>query len=226
MSESWREIVIQKIWDQWVSIGGSGAAKPRPNQEPVDPEALVLVTTSLGMEEPRLAEMCFDWLSKNGKLISVQRLKNIQRPTHLGDEGWLRELAELMIERKFVSWKSIANSVSDPLTVKESRQFSVRSMSQKPLSISAESFIFKLRNFFGMTARAEVFHWLLTHESGHASAIARDTFWLPKTVQNILNEWENAGICRYFICGAETLFQANVQDIDLEDEAEKRRFVK
>lgn len=96
MSESWREIVIQKIWGQWVSIGGSGAGKPRPYQEPVDPEALVLVTTSLGMEEPRLAEMCFDWLS--------------------------------------------------------------------------------------------------THESGHASAIARDTFWLPKTVQNILNEWENAGI--------------------------------
>lgn len=46
----------------------------------------------------------------------------------------------------------------------------------------------------------------------------------------IFRDWKTemkAGrLCHYFICGAETLFQANVQDVDLEDEAEKRRFVK
>jgi hypothetical protein len=60
----------------------------------------------------------------------------------------------------------------------------------------AASLLFSLRALSGVNARAEIVPWQLTHELGHPAAIARDTVYVSKSVQYILNEMENAGHLR------------------------------
>lgn len=60
----------------------------------IDPEALVLATTVLGREDPRLFEEVLDWLAQFGTLLNLQRLKNLQSSTALGDPTVLGAMAE------------------------------------------------------------------------------------------------------------------------------------
>jgi len=69
-----------------------------------------------------------------------------------------------------------------------------RGMSQPPDPARAEAFLLRMRLVFGVSARAEVITWLLTHEGGHAAGIARETGWFSKSVQAILNGLEQAGM--------------------------------
>jgi hypothetical protein len=66
-------------------------------------------------------------------------------------------------------------------------------MSQPPDARARENLLLTLRAFLGVNARAEIFAWLLTHDSGHPAAIARATGYFSKSVQQILNEMEESG---------------------------------
>jgi hypothetical protein len=60
---------------------------------------------------------------------------------------------------------------------------------------------------FGVSARAEVMAWLLTHESGHPAAIAKDTGYFSKSIQVALNEMEQSGHVRSERGGREKKFR-------------------
>jgi hypothetical protein len=57
-----------------------------------------------------------------------------------------------------------------------------------------------------VNARAEIMAWLLTHESGHPAAIARDTGYFSKSIQHTLNEMEDSGHIRSRRHGREKIF--------------------
>jgi len=81
-----------------------------------------------------------------------------------------------------------------------------RHTSRSPDPRQAANLLLTLRAFFGVNARAEIFAWLLTHESGHPAAIARDTGYFSKTVQHTLNEMEDSGQIRSRKEGREKIF--------------------
>jgi len=193
LTEKLRESLIQLVWDQWVSIGAGGNARKAPVPFAVDPEALLLVSTQFFGWEPRLANVCFDWLSLNGNLLHLQRMKNIQRSFAIAEGDELQRVVDFMIENGCLNWKSLIEE--NRAMVREAPSPTIRNQSAAPDFREASCLIFRLRNFFGMSARAEAFFWMLTHESGHAAAVARETNWLPKTVQLILRDWSDAGIC-------------------------------
>ncbi|MBP6782925.1 MAG: hypothetical protein KA152_04005 [Verrucomicrobiales bacterium] len=73
--------------------------------------------------------------------------------------------------------------------------FELRGQSRRPDPGESEAFLFKMRSFFGINARAGIFTWLLLAErSGHPAAIARETGWGAKTVQVVLNEMSESGL--------------------------------
>ncbi len=100
-----------------------------------------------------------------------------------------------MIENGFPNWKSLIEE--NRVVVREAPNPTIRNQSASPDFREASCLIFRLRNFFGMSARAEAFFWMLTHEFGHAAAVARETCWLPKTVQLIFRDWSDAGVCTF-----------------------------
>ncbi|MCB1090690.1 MAG: hypothetical protein KDL87_04120 [Verrucomicrobiae bacterium] len=197
LSADLREALTQFLWDQWVSIGVAGSATQGDIPFMVDPEVLFLATTAFAGDETRLLGEIADWLKLNGKSISIQRLKNFHRDLPVGDWEMVFDFAETMVASGHPSWKSLLNLRDSRVSaVREatSGTWTTRGMSQRSDPHQVSNFMFRMRSFFGMNARAEVFAWLLTHDSGHPAGIARETGWFSKTVQVILNELEQSGL--------------------------------
>ncbi|MEM9281751.1 MAG: hypothetical protein AAGA96_07995 [Verrucomicrobiota bacterium] len=203
LSGRFREALTEFIWNQWVSIGVAGSVK-KGSKIPfaIDPEALLLATTRFGMTEPRLAGEVLDWLTLNGKAIRLQRIKNLQVEYHLGNVRVMKSIAEILEGSGQKNWHAL-KGMRGSEDERDSRggrrmidlsEIGMRGMSQKPDPYSESAFLFRMRSFFGMNARAEIFTWLLTHEGGHAAAIARETGWFSKTVQVTLNELAQSGL--------------------------------
>ncbi len=70
----------------------------------------------------------------------------------------------------------------------------------------------KLRALFGVQARCEILHWLLTHDSGHSAEIARATYYFPRTVELTLREIEASGLVKSSRRGRSVAYRLNAPD--------------
>lgn len=214
------------LWRQWSALGVAGYAGSEDSWI-VDPEALLLFSTTVARQDARLFDEIFDWLQVNGKWISLQRIGRM-RKEGLGDATILAAIAEhLAKDSVHHKWKTLLKVdpvVESPRVLfsdlpnigKSDEIFSrwgwlrpvpdLREMSQSPRPDTAATFLFKLRSLFGRQARAEVFAWLLTHKSGHPAEIARQTGYFRRTVQLVLNELAESGHVRAFRVGREKNF--------------------
>ena len=181
------------LWDQWVALGLAGHATGAPVPFVIDPEALLLATLRFSMDEARFCGEVLDWLTRNGTLLSVQRMKNLDLSMRVAPPESAWALAAFMNKTGYRNWKTLGARVS-PVAKLEFSESTGRGMSQAPDSSRPEAFLLRMRMLFGVNARAEVITWLLTHTDGHAARIARETGWFSKSVQAILNDLEQAGM--------------------------------
>jgi hypothetical protein len=199
----------------------------------IDPEALLLATTRFGRYDSRLMDEVVDWLSSNGKRINLLRLRRIHEEWPLADLRVLDAIGGLLAKqsamRKWAALSAPAPAGSEPeplFTQADGRPLPVlqepdphflrhgllrdpielRGMSQPPDPSRATNLLCCLRALFGVNARAEIIAWLLTHESGHPAAIARDSGYFSKSVQHTLNEMEDSGHIRSRRDGREKIF--------------------
>jgi hypothetical protein len=195
------EALVQFLWDQWVSIGVAGGTRACPVPFVVDPEALVLATSRFAKEDPRLFGEALDWMAVNGRLLSAQRLKSMcQRSTF----GEIRVLAAMDGHLKAHASGSgakllgFASALESRASLDEwfgGSAFAPRGHSRRPDPVEREAFLFRMRSFFGINARAEIFSWLLLEgRPGHPAVIGRETDWGAKTVQVVLNEMAESGL--------------------------------
>src|SRR5580700_5089202 len=221
--------LLDLLWQQWAALGVSSATKPDA-QWCVDPEALVLITTTQGRIDPRLFNEMLDWLWVHGESVNVQRLKNIQKTVSLGDRRVVGAIAAWLSQRSTLSkWKplaAISESVAktepffiskngapqpsfgqaDPIFLKHGFHrgpIKRRELSQAPNPLLPATLLWKLRALFGVQARAEILLWLLTPESGHVADIARGTFYFPRTVDITLKEMAASGMVKFARAGRE-----------------------
>ena len=57
-------ILLRWLWQKWCTLGVFGNVEPEKGQI-IDPEALILLTCSVGRCDPRLFDEMMDWLSIN-----------------------------------------------------------------------------------------------------------------------------------------------------------------
>ena len=76
--DEFQELLLDFLWRQWSALGVAGHAK---HSDPwiIDPEALLLITCTLGRHDPRLFDEMLDWVKTNGTFINTLRLKRILR---------------------------------------------------------------------------------------------------------------------------------------------------
>lgn len=201
LKRSLSESLVQFLWDQWVSIGLAGAGRSRPVPHVVDPEALLLATSRFGLEDARLFGEALDWLAINGRLICGQKLKSMHLRSGLGESRALWAMGRHLAERGVggpLKLLAVASGPASPPDFSEwfgDSAFDLRGQSFRPDPAAPEAFLFKMRSFFGINARAEVFAWLLLEgRAGHPAWIARETGWGAKTVQVVLNEMAESGL--------------------------------
>ncbi len=205
------------LWRQWCSLGVAGHAAPAAEGLAIDPEALLLATTSLGRNEPRLFDEALDWLSKFGTLLNLQRLKNLQKSTGLGDEAVLSAVAGFLArhagqprwaaltggkvptgasEPLFFGTGRVPAKLCDPVFLAcglERGSVVLRGMSRPPNPSVAPNIVLLLRALAGVSARVEVILCLAGGGAANASEIARLTGYAPRTLQALLQEMTLSG---------------------------------
>jgi len=220
------------LWHQWSTLGVAG--QPGGNDDRlIDPEALLLATTRFGRYDSRLLDEVIEWLNSNGKRINLQRLRRLNKEWPVADQRVLAAISGVLAKQATMrKWKVLSKPL--PAEVKPELLFvnydgsalpvlhkpdpdflhsgllreplEGRGMSQPPDPGRAANLLFCLRALFGVNARAEIMAWLLSHESGHPAAIARDTGYFSKSVQHTLNEMEDSGHLRSRRVGREKIF--------------------
>ena len=209
--EHLQERILDFLWRQWSALGVAGQSQPA-DYWMLDPEALLLATTSLG-REPRLFDEVLDWVNTNGQFINLQRLQNLGH--RFGDPTVLRAMAEHLARRSVhAKWKTL---LREKTKAAESRPLfpgvpvigspdelfarhgwlrgpvNFRQLSQPADPHRPTNFLLKLRALFGMQARAEVMAYLLGEESGHPGEMAERLAYFPRTLQTTLNDLSRSG---------------------------------
>jgi len=213
---------LDLLWRQWTLLGVPGHAPETAPSLPriIDPEALLLFTTELGRYDARLLDEVTNWLRQYARLINVQRLKTLHHTHHLGDTAALSALAATLLQNaRMAKWKTLASLAEPPpepraLFLREdggdlpahgpidpvyaayglTRGLQpVRSDARPPQIDHPGVLLIKLRALFGVSARAEIIAALLTEESAHPAALAHRIGYLPRTVQDNLNEMALSG---------------------------------
>ncbi|MEA3506815.1 MAG: helix-turn-helix domain-containing protein [Elusimicrobiota bacterium] len=218
--EYYKSKINELLWSQWASLGVSGYGES-PAGRPLDPEALLLFTAKMARYDARLFDEVMDWVNLNSYAVNVQRLKSITRKKKFGGEGPLGAAADYLNKKhgirklKGISKQKKESGEKEDLFYfngeKEINHFGkaepvfdshgyrrgkveLRGNSGNiPLSSEA-GLLCRIRYLFGVNARCEIILYLLTHESGHPSGIAGETYYSQKAVQDTLVEMAKSGI--------------------------------
>ncbi|MBX3740206.1 MAG: hypothetical protein KF712_04400 [Akkermansiaceae bacterium] len=112
---------LDLLWRQWSSLGVPGN-RVYAGDAMLDPEGLLLVTTSLGRHDSRLLDMALDWLHAEGTRINVQRLKGLRAAIPMpGTAGGAMEdgrvlaaLAEVLAEKAVMrKWRGLDGTAGE-----------------------------------------------------------------------------------------------------------------
>lgn len=220
------------LWHQWSTLGVAGQ-RGIEDDRLIDPEALLLATMRFGRYDSRLLDEVIDWLNVNGTRINLQRLRRLHDQWPLADQRVMSSISTILskhsIMRKWaaISSPNLAQLAPEPLFIYSNGSpipilhqpdpdfhrhgllrdpVEFRRMSQSPDPRRAANLLCCLRALFGVNARAEIIAWLLTHQSGHPAAIARETGYFSKSIQHTLNEMEHSGHIHTRRDGREKIF--------------------
>src|ERR1700728_1735772 len=104
----YQTLLLDFLWRQWSAIGVAGHARTEDNCI-IDPEALLLLTCTVGRHDARLFDEMLDWLQVNGWLINVMRLKRILRTEKFAGAPVLAAVAGLLAKGAEVpKWRQLA----------------------------------------------------------------------------------------------------------------------
>jgi hypothetical protein len=221
--------LLDFLWRQWSALGVAGQTTPEA-QRIIDPEALLLLTCTVGRHDPRLFDEMLDWLQANGWLINVMRLKRILRTEQFRGQRVLGAVAGLLARgAETPKWKQLADSVEEghgkerlfygedgqpiPVIGEPEPTFAHYGLERGPLRLRGYSREFRptgpataalqLRALLGITVRCEIVLYLLTHESAHPSRIAREAYYFERAVQGTLVDMSHSGVIQVRTTGRE-----------------------
>lgn len=215
--------MLRFLWRQWSALGVLGEAKPEDNWI-VDPEPLLIFTLDMARHEPRLFDEVMGWLVKNGKWILIQKLRGIMRQEDFKDcqlvgavSAWLSSQGQ---ERK---WQNLAEFCQKKVSPSQEDLFIYRKgelylsqqdegdqsfaqfgfyrsslgpsrKSREVIPTARSNLRFMLRALFGVGSRAECILYLLTHDGGHPSDVAKAIGLSIKGIQDALIELSKSGL--------------------------------
>ncbi len=76
LKERTQQAFLEFAWRQWAQMGVSANAVGF-DRWAIDPEAMVLFTVAVARYDPRLFDEILDWIARNRRLLTMQRLRNL-----------------------------------------------------------------------------------------------------------------------------------------------------
>jgi hypothetical protein len=216
----YQNLLVNFLWRQWSALGVAGQSGGE-DVWIIDPEALLLLTCTLGRCEPRLFDEVLDWLQENGRFINVNRLKRLLARENFAGERVLAAVASVLAKgTEATKWKLLADSVEplppeaafflaadggpQPMAGEAEPQFARYGFKRGPLRLRGYSQPFRatkpanlalqLRALLGINVRCEIVLYLLTHEAAHPAEIARETGFFVRAIQGTLVDMSQSGV--------------------------------
>ena len=178
------EQLVGFAWAAWAELGVSGWKGPRA-ERCIDPEALMLLTGSLGDADARLRDESLDWCATYRDLLSRSRLSHLHKiwPEAKSWQAYSAASSKVTGE----SWPGAGSA--------RRRELSGRSrllLQDRPALVGL-----RIRAAFGATARSEVVRALLLDDPGKgvgAAEIAEEAGCTKRNAASALTGLGRAGL--------------------------------
>jgi hypothetical protein len=215
--------IVRILWSQWAAVGLYVAAEPC-REAVIDPEALLVATCAFGRMDARMFDEALDWTIANHGLLKPWRLRRISRsfgPAVQRILGALLEYAavdtgkELFPGVRQEMREALDKVEAETLFWREKGRFEegrkprdevfaqwklwrgtprVRRHSARPETGNPANLMFRLRDYYGAGARADVMTYLLTEKGGSSHGIAMKIKYQHGQVYKVLEDLVGAGI--------------------------------
>jgi len=216
------ESLLDLLWKQWSALGVSGYGEAR-NHYVADPEALLLLSCSIARYDQRLFDEILDWLDKNERFISIQRLRMILCKEQFSAGNILGAVAAHMAKKNLTpKWRRLAdaqkhsqgknachnlfflkNGSPMPCSKDNDKIFMEYGYIRNPVenrgrslafrNKSPETLLLQMRSLFGIGARTETLLYLFLNGKGSISRISADTYYSWRSIQDVLFEMGHSG---------------------------------
>lgn len=145
---------LDLAWSLWTELGVRGTIR-RHMDRAVDLEPLILHTSWLGTHDRRLWAEAVDWCVTNSSLVSAIRLKRFLRVASPRVADAFAPFAATVKKHVHVTWPSEGSASPIELSGKSA-----------PVPLDRPAAVqLRLRALFGVSARSEVLHWMLSEPS-------------------------------------------------------------
>ena len=214
LSTKWNKNINEFLWNEWSSIGVPGNVRENSNTI-VDVEALFVFSLHQARFDVRLFDEIFDWVIKNDRWLSFQRIKTYARQ-YEGDE--IKRILQAFSRSVYsatgnIRWKMFLNLADTndnipcpfflntdtselPIPGSYDENFkssgwlrshiNIRNKSSDIPFESEKNLLFKLRTLFGITPRSEILAYLICKERVSASEIINSTGYSKPSVYDTL----------------------------------------
>jgi len=214
-----RERVLDLVWRQWIAIGVPGYTRSEETRV-VDPEALLVLTLTVGLHDARLYDEVVAWLQRNGDLINVQRLRGLLPQSPPEATAAMSAVAEILGDKSTSApkWKQLAALPGLDVATSLFYQLDGRPMPRPPVCDDvfqlrgllrpplpgatasgpfprdgAPALLLRLRALLGVSLRCEILCLLGGNDELHPSRMATLIGTAPRTMQKLLNEMARSG---------------------------------
>ncbi|MGI6393920.1 MAG: hypothetical protein ACOX2F_04195 [bacterium] len=213
---NFNETLLELLWSHWSALGVTGYGG-KINQM-LDPEALIVMTASVGRNDSRLFDAMIEWMMENERIINVSRMQTLMKKESFQCENVIAAVAGIVSEKgNRTKWKKLSSikNISEvrPLFNGESGSFYGKAIDPvfrkygferpefrrrdivTPFSVkNPATLLLRLRAFFGVNVRSEIIAYLLNSPSGVARDIALSNYYNLRTVQDALSEMTASGV--------------------------------
>jgi hypothetical protein len=213
--------ILDITWNQWTTLGVLGRGKSWAGSV-IDPEALLIFSSSVARYDARLFDAILEWLRINGRFINVARINRIMRNEKFVGKSVLQSMVAATTTSEHESkWKRLTHGATqkklepemlfyhkdgNPLPVIREKDslfnkygflrdsFQERGVAQTFRPEQTGNLLLRLRAFFGVNARCEILLYLLLNNWGSPRAMARESYYISATISKALAEMEQSGL--------------------------------
>jgi hypothetical protein len=198
----------------------------------MDPEALLVLSIHVARDDPRLFDELLDWVVLNGRLLSVQRLRNLAAlsPEPRLVEATLAWAARNKSTLRYAPSRASVEELSVPHDVflhqgrvsRHDATFERYGYIRPPVTLSRKSttpnlelpaaFGLRLRQLLGVSARAEVLRCLITADAANVGTafLTEATAYTRRNVSDALGGLVASGVVTVREIGSERHYGVDV----------------
>ncbi|MHB1483390.1 MAG: winged helix-turn-helix domain-containing protein [Saccharofermentanales bacterium] len=216
LSRSVNNHIVDFLWRQWSQLGVAGNID-NTDDWVIDPEALFIFSLNQSRYDARLFDEILDWINKNERWISLQRIKSLikQYENRQINSIFTAVASSIDKHQNNVRWKSFAiirhelqeepeslflnqEGIGLPLIGQSDVDFlsagwirspvNLRGLSNQVKLNTPTNLILLLRSLFGLSPRAEIIAYLMSNDWANVSDMVNATGYSRPPIHESLND--------------------------------------